>query len=120
MLNFGEIIQTVKGIVEARFDLVKSEIQDEFVGIVSRFVLLTMIGAMSFIVLLFLSMSLAFYLSQFTKTPYMGFLLVALLYLLIVVGLILSRNSSRVQSKIQVTCKEFIFSRNVKNNQIDE
>ncbi len=120
MLNFGEIIQTVKGIVEAKVDLVKSEIQDEFVGIVSRFILLSMIGAMSFIVLLFLSMSLAFYLSQFTETPYMGFLLVALLYLIIVIGLILSRKSNTVQSKIQVACKEFIFSRDVKNNQIHE
>lgn len=120
MLNFGEIIQTVKGIVETKVELVKSEIQDEFVGIVSRFILLTLIGAMAFIVVLFLSLSLAFYLSQFTKSPFMGFLLVGLLYLLIVVGLILSRNSNRIQTKIQDSCKEFIFSRYRKNNQIDE
>lgn len=120
MLNFGEILQTVRGIVETKVDLVKAEIQDEFVGIVSRFILLSLIGAMAFLVLLFLSLALAFYLSQFTKSPFMGFLMVALLYLLVVGGLILSRNSNSVQSKIQVTCKEFIFSRNVKNNQIDE
>lgn len=120
MLKFGEIIQTVKGIVETKVDLVKSEIQDEFVSIVSRFILLTMIGAMGFLVLLFLSLSLAFYLSQFTKSPFMGFLLVGLMYLLVVVGLILSRNSKRGQVKIQDYCKEFIFSRYRKNKQSDE
>lgn len=120
MLQIGEIIQTVKGIVEAKIDLVKSDIQDEFVGMMSRFILLTLIGSMAFIVLLFLSLSLAFYLSQFTKLPFMGFFLVGLLYLLIVVGLILTRNSKRFHSKIQETLKEFIFSRNRKNKNDDE
>ena len=40
MLKIGEIIQTIKGLIEARIGLVKQEIQDEFVGILSRLLLL--------------------------------------------------------------------------------
>ncbi len=120
MLKVGEIIQTVRGIVETKIDLVKLEIQGQFVGIMSRFILLILIGSMSLIALLFLSLSLAFYLSQFTKLPYMGFFLVALIYLLIVIVLILLRNSSVFHTNIQGTLKNFIFSGNRKNKSEDE
>jgi len=120
MLKVGEIIQTVKGIVETKIDIVKSEVQDEFIGMMSRFILLTLIGSMSFIVLLFLSLSLAFYLSQFTKLPFMGFFLVGLIYLLIVIVLILTRDSTRFHGKIQEALRGFIFSKFKKNRNDDE
>jgi hypothetical protein len=112
MLKISEIVQTIKGIVEARIGLVKQEIQDEFVGILSRLILLIVIGSMLLLVFLFLSLSLAFFLSQVTKSPYLGFLIVALMYFLIVLVLVLSRDSLKIQEKIQGILKEFIFQMN--------
>lgn len=109
MLKVGEIIQTVKGIVETRIDLVKYEIQDEFLGVLARLILLVMIGAMTLLVLLFLSLSTAFYLSSITGQPFMGFLLVSLFYMLILFGLFYTRYSKRVQSKIQLALRNFIL-----------
>ena len=63
MLNLGEIVQTIKSIVETRIQLIKSEIQDEFVGILSRLILLMIMGALTLLVFLFLSLSLAFAIS---------------------------------------------------------
>lgn len=118
MLKIGEIVQTVKGIIETRIGLVKQEIQDEFVGILSRLILLVIIGSMLLLVFLFLSLSLAFFLSQVTKSPYLGFLIVALMYFLVVLVLFLSRDSLKIQEKINAMLKDFIFRKNT--NEEDE
>ena len=109
MLKIGEIVQTIKGIIETRIGLVKQEIQNEFVGILSRLILLVIIGSMLLLVFLFLSLSLAFFLSQVTKSPYLGFLIVALMYFLVVLVLFLSKDSLKIQEKIQTALKDFIF-----------
>lgn len=120
MLKVGEIIQTVKGIVETKIDLIKSDIQDQFVGMMAKFLLYLLIGIMSFIVLIFLSLALAFYISQFTKLPYMGFLLVALFYLLVVIALFLARKSDLFNNKIPGSLRDSIFSGTNKNKNEDE
>ncbi len=120
MLKIGEIVQTVKGIIEARVGLVKREIQDEFVEILSRLILLILIGSMLLMFFLFLSFSLAFFLSQVTKSPYLGFLIVALLYLLTAIALVLTRDSSSIQQKVEQTLKNFILKRRLKREEEDE
>lgn len=115
MLKITEIVQTVKSIIEARIGMVKQEIQDEFVGILSRIILLTVIGSMLLLVFLFLSLSMAFFLSQITKSPYMGFLIVALFYFLIVLLMVLTRDSLQLQKRTEDLLKNFIFQ--IKRNQ---
>ncbi len=117
MLKIGEIVQTVKGIIEARIGIVKQEIQDEFVGILARLILLVLIGSMLLLVFLFLSLSLAFFLSQITKSPYLGFLIVALLYFLVVLAMILTRDSLRIQQRVELMLKDFIFKAKLKSEQ---
>ncbi len=109
MLKIAEIIQTIKGIVETKVDLLKLEIQEEFLGIIARLVLLIMIGSMLLLVLLFFSLSLAFYLSSLTGRPFMGFLLIGLFYLLILFGLFYTRYSRTVQQRIQMALRNFIL-----------
>jgi len=60
MVNFTEIIQTIKSLVETRIELVKSDIQDQLVGMLSRLILLILIGSIGLVSGLFLSLSLAF------------------------------------------------------------
>lgn len=120
MLKIGEIVQTLKGIVETRIGIVKQEIQNEFVEILSRLILLIVIGSMLLFAFLFLSLSLAFFLSQVTKSPYMGFLIVALIYFLVMLMLILSRDSLRVQDRIENLLKNFIFRMRLKRQQEKE
>lgn len=109
MLRIGEIIQTIKGIVETKVDIVKLEIQDQISGILSRLLILILMGGSLLLVLLFLSLSLAFYLSQYFESPHMGFLLVGLLYLLVLLLLFLARDHDSTQDKMQKGLKSFIF-----------
>ena len=109
MLRLGEIVQTVRGIVETKIDLVKLEIQEQVSGILSRLLILILMGGSLLLFLFFLSLSLAVFLSQYFESPYMGFLLVGLLYLLILVILYLVRDNDSTQEKMQKGLKGFIF-----------
>jgi hypothetical protein len=109
MLKIGEIVQTVKGIVETKIEMVKLDIQDQFAGVLSRMIFLIMMGGSLLLVLLFLSLSLAFFLSQYFESPHMGFLIVGLLYLLVLLLLFLARDNDATQEKMQKGMKGFIF-----------
>ena len=118
MLKIGEIVQTVKGIVETRISLVKQEIQEEFVGILSKLILLVVMGSMLMLTLLFLSFWLAFFLSRHLQSPHFGFLIVALIYLVLALIIYISRDSLGVQDKVNHSLKGFIFKR--KKNRIED
>lgn len=119
MVNIGEIVQTIKSLIETRISLIKQDIQDEFVGIISRLMLLLVIVLLLVLTILFLSLSLAYYLNQIMDSPYYGFLMVALMYLLVMVILIKSRDSLRIHKKGQSILKIFIFKTN-RNSEDDE
>ena len=119
MLNFTELIQTFKSLIETRIELVKSDIQDQLVGILSRLILLILIGSILLVAGLFLSLSLAFYISQVTQSPYLGFFVVAVCYLLVVVLLYLTKDTRGFQQQGNIFLKKFIFD-STKGKDTDE
>ena len=119
MLNFTELIKTFKSLIETRIELVKSDIQDQLVGILSRLILLILIGSILLVAGLFLSLSLAFYISQVTQSPYLGFLVVAVCYLLVVVLLYLTKDTRGFQQQGNIFLKKFIFD-STKGKDTDE
>jgi hypothetical protein len=116
MVNITEIIQTIKSLVETRIELVKSDIQDQLVGILSRLILLVLIGSILLFAGLFLSLSLAFYISQVTQSPYLGFLVVSLCYFVVVVFLYLTKDTKGFQQQINTFLKDFIFNPSNRKN----
>lgn len=119
MLKVSEIVQTVKSLIETRINLVKEEVQEEFLGILSRTILLIVLGGLTMLVLLFFSFSLAFYLATYFESPFMGFLIVGLIYLALVLAIYVGRYSPTIQVKVQGRLKNFIFNR-IKAKKQDE
>lgn len=109
MLNVSEIIQTIKQLIEVRVEIVKSEIQDQFSDIFSRIFILVLMGLSSLMILLFASLSLAFYLGEILYSPFKGFLYVALIYLLLFVLLYLVRESKSLVDSFKQFFRTFIF-----------
>ncbi|MDO8965664.1 phage holin family protein [Algoriphagus sp.] len=120
MLKISHIIETVKGIVETRVGLVKQEIQKQFVEILSRIILLILMGSLLLLVFLFLSLSLAFFLSQVTKSPYLGFLIVALIYFMVVILLFQTKDSLQIQKRTEGLLNNFIFKMKRNKNENDD
>ncbi len=111
MFKLGEIVGTVKGIVETKLELLKNDIQEEFIGIIFRFLLLIFMISLGLLVILFFSFSLAFFLSQYTNSPYMGFLLVGALYLVLFGIVYYVRYSERVQRGSEIALRRFVFNK---------
>jgi hypothetical protein len=117
MFNVSEIIQTIKQLIEVRVTLVKEEINDRISAIFARIFLLVLMAMASLMVLLFASISLAFYLSEKLYSPYIGFLYVSLIYILIFILLYFIRESSSITNPTQKFLKGFIFRRKKDNEE---
>lgn len=111
MFNVSEIIQTIKQLIEVRITLVKEEINDRISAIFARIFLLVMMAATSMMVLLFASISLAFYLSELMYSTFKGFLYVSLIYVLLLVLLYFIRESTRITNPTQKFLKKFILGK---------
>lgn len=108
-MNISEISQTIRRLIETRINLVKLEVQDEVMKVASRVILLLVLAGLVLLVFLFFSLSLAFFLSTYFESTYLGFLVVGLLYLLIVLILYWSRYSQGMQRAVKNGMKMFVF-----------
>lgn len=109
MLNISEIIQTIKQLIDVRVQLIKSEVQDQFSDIFARVFILILMGISSLMILLFASISLAFYLGEILYSPFRGFLYVTLIYLLLFALLYLVRESRSLVGSFKKFFRSFIF-----------
>lgn len=104
-----EIITTIKKLIEVRFKILKSEIQDEISSIAARVgIILMMVLAASFI-LLFGSISLAFYFSELYGSSSVGFLLLTGIYFLLFIILYLVRNANFIQKGFKNSLSRYVF-----------
>jgi Ca2+/Na+ antiporter len=111
MFNVSEIIQTIKQLIEVRVTLIKEEVNDRISAIFARVFLLVMMAMASLMILLFASISLAFYLSEKMYSTYKGFLYVSLIYVLVFFLFYFIRESKGVTNPTQKFLKKFIFGK---------
>ncbi len=109
MLNISEIINTVKKLIEVRIQLIKKEIQDELTSVVTRVAILVLMLVASVLVLLFASLALAFYFGEITYSNYLGFLYVALIYLVLFILPYIIKDQKGVQNRIHKLLRTFVF-----------
>ncbi|MFD2036425.1 phage holin family protein [Belliella marina] len=109
MLNVSEILQTIKQLIEVRIEIVKNEIKDQFSDIFSRIFILVLMGLFSMMILLFASISLAFYLGEILYSDYKGFLYVSLIYLILFVLFYFLRESKSILQTFKHLFRTFIF-----------
>jgi hypothetical protein len=110
MLNISEIIQTIKQLFEVRLQLIKDEVQEQFSRLMTKIVVLVLIGVSALMILLFASIALGFYLSEVTQSTPLGFLYVALVYLVLFIILFIIKNSSGLQVSVQRVLRVFMFN----------
>ncbi len=92
-LHLDEIIENLSGYVEARVGLIKVEIREEVAGILSRGLMIMIFFLVGFIFFLFLSFGLANYLNTRLESQFAGYMIVALFFGLLLLGLFIFRKS---------------------------
>lgn len=109
MSNISEIINTIKQLIDVRINMIQEGIQTRITSLVTRIAILVLMGIFALFLLLFASFSLAFYLSEITRSPFQGFLYVAGIYLVIVIVLYFIRNSLQLQANLRSSLTRFVF-----------
>lgn len=90
-LHLDGLISNLSGYVETRVALVKIEIRDEVAGILSRGLTIMLIIMVGFLCLLFLSLAGAQFLNTALESGYLGYVIVALFYGLLLLLLLVFR-----------------------------
>src|SRR5690554_6193176 len=101
MSNIADILNTVKNLVDVRLEMIQAGIRKRITSLVTRIVILAVMGVVGLFLLLFASFSLAFYLSEISRSPFLGFLYVAGIYLVILIVLYFIRNSLQLQANLR-------------------
>jgi general stress protein CsbA len=109
MLNISEIIQTVRQLIDVRIQMIKEEINQQLATVLARVFLLFFIGLVILLIMIFASFTLAYLISEWARTPYMGFLVVSLLYVLLLIGLYMMRNSKKLIGAFHFILNQFLF-----------
>jgi|SRR5690606_34862568 hypothetical protein len=109
MSNISEIVNTIKKLIDVRLEMIKEEIRVRISSFIARIAILVLMGIFALFLLLFISLSLAFYLSEVTRSPFLGFLYVAGIYLVILVILYFVRNSLQLQASLRSSLSRFVF-----------
>jgi Na+/H+-dicarboxylate symporter len=110
MLNISEIIQTIRQLIDVRLQLIKDEVQEQFSRLMTKIVVLVLIGVSALMVLLFASIGLGFYLSEVVESTALGFLYVALIYLVLFIILYLLKNADALQVSVHRVIRVFMFN----------
>src|SRR5690606_33302087 len=110
MSNISDTIETLKKLLEVRFEMIRKEFKKRLTSIITRLAVLVLMGLTALFILIFASFSLGFYFSDLTRSPSLGFLLVSGVYLLLLIILFIIRNSLRLQSNLRNSFIKFIFS----------
>lgn len=109
MLNFSELVNTIKKLIEIRFKILIEEVKDDISIIISRIVVLVLMLLASLFILLFGSIALAFYFAVLVESTHMGFLIVGGIYAFILLILYMIRNSMTLQTNLKRNLGSFLF-----------
>ncbi len=109
MLNFSELINTIKKLVEIRFKILVEEVKDDISIIISRIVVLVLMLLALLFILLFGSIALAFYFALLMESTHMGFLMVGGIYVVLLLILYMIRNSMSLQTNLKRSLGSFLF-----------
>lgn len=104
-----EIISTLKKLIEVRLKIIKSEIADKISSMAARVGLLVMMVLSASFILLFGSISLAFYFSEIYGSSSIGFLFLTGIYLAIFIILFLLRNASFIHKVLKSALNKYVF-----------
>ncbi|WP_186757323.1 phage holin family protein [Echinicola salinicaeni] len=117
MLNAAEIIKTVKKLIEVRVEMVKKDFEEHIAQLITKIALLSMMVILGVLILLFSSISLAFYFAEITYSNALGFFYVGLIYLGLFIVLYIIKDSKTIQHSIlEGLHKFFVYTKNQKSD----
>lgn len=93
MVKVEDVVENLTGYVESRIEVIKLDVKNEVTRVSVAAVVWTIVSIFALMVLVCLSIALGLWLGRLTDSLPLGFVLVALIYVVISTGLIASQES---------------------------
>ncbi len=110
--DIHKVIEIGKKYLEIRIELLKLDFKEQASHYLLKTGFLFVSVLIFFVILLFLSLGLAFYLNELTNSSYYGFFIMAGIFFLMAILLLLLRNNKSVHKKFHDILDFFIFDKN--------
>jgi hypothetical protein len=109
MLKIEDVVDNVTGYVESRIEVIKLDVKDQATEIGTATLVFGLVCFVGLMILGMLSVALALYLGSVLASFALGFVLVAGLYLLLAIGLLLSKDKLHraIEKQVFPTYKHF-------------
>ncbi len=101
-LKVDSIFDDLTAIVEAKVELLKIELKEEAAKTAAKLISAVFLGLMVFLIVIFLSITIATLLNYFLESNFWGYAIVTLFYLLLLIGF----KVFKVGKKLEVTIEE--------------
>ncbi len=101
LLGLDKLIDSVQRLIEVRVSIIKNEIEQKVKEGLEKAIPIILFFLTMSVFMLFISLTLAFYLSDILQSYVYGFGIVSLIYLVISLILFLSRKSVKIKMKIR-------------------
>lgn len=98
-LKVDKLIENISKYIEARFELIKLDVQEEVAGAIVKVVQLGLLLFLFLFTITFASLGLANYLNYVIESNFAGYLIVAAFYL--VLALVVKASKGPIQAKVE-------------------
>lgn len=115
MLNIDQLVSNLTGYVEARLALAKVEIEAELKQALTKFIYFAILALFGLLGLLFLSVAIANILNSVIGSTFLGYLIVAFLYMSIFALLAYFREHPKLQAQIDRFVSRFFKTQHNKS-----
>ncbi len=112
-LKVDSIFDDLTAIVEAKIELLKIELKEEAAKTASKLISAIFLGLMVFLIVIFLSITIATLLNYFLESNFWGYAIVTLFYLLLLVAF----KVFKVGKKLEVTIEESLNNLHQKDSE---
>lgn len=105
LLHIDSLIETVTGYLEKKIELVKIEVKEETAAIAAKIIIYMTLLLLVLFIVVFLSIVASHLLNHYFESTYIGHLIVAGIYLLLLIILLILRKTLDLEGKLE----EIIF-----------
>lgn len=91
-LNLNKVVDSLLSYFDLQLELVKLQVKEQLVEVLTSFVVLIMVISMGLFIVLFISIGVGILLNGYLESDFLGFLLVAIFFLIVCALILVFRN----------------------------
>jgi len=105
MFSIDRWIENFEGFLEAKLDLIKYDIKELFVSLLTKSIFYIGIGFFGLVGFIFLNFVLAYLLNHFLENEFAGFFILSIIYFLITLIFYLNRDNQSIKENIELSIR---------------